>query len=49
MGSTTDIKRRLEEHNRGKEKFTSTGTPWTPVYEETFSSLIEARSRELYI
>jgi putative endonuclease len=33
VGSTTDIKRRLEEHNRGKEKFTRTGIPWTPVYE----------------
>ncbi len=49
VGSTTDIERRLEEHNRGKEKFTRIGTPWTLVYKEALSSLVEARKRELYI
>ncbi len=49
IGSTIDIERRLEEHNRGKEKFTRTGTPWTLVYKEALSSLVEARNRELYI
>jgi putative endonuclease len=27
VGSTTDLERRLVEHNRGKEKFTKTGLP----------------------
>ena len=49
VGSTTDIERRLEEHNRGKENFTRTGTPWILVYKETFENLQEARSREHYI
>jgi putative endonuclease len=49
VGSTIDIRRRLEEHNRGKEKFTSTGTPWALVHKEVFKSLTEARQRELYI
>ena len=49
VGSTTDIQRRLEEHNQGKEKFTSTGVPWKLVYEEIFQELKQARQRELHI
>ena len=49
VGSTTDIQRRLEEHNRGKEKFTSTGVPWKLVYKEIFQELKQARQRELHI
>ena len=49
VGSTTDIERRLLEHNRGKEKFTSTGAPWIMVYKEFFDGLSAARKRELYI
>ena len=43
------MKRRLEEHNRGKEKFTSTGIPWVLVYQEAFEELKAARSREVFI
>jgi putative endonuclease len=49
VGSTSDIIRRLEEHNRGKEKYTRTGLPWNLVYQETFNELHAARSREAYI
>ena len=49
VGSTTDIERRLEEHNRGKEKFTKTGLPWRLVYKEEFGELRQARQREYYI
>ncbi len=49
VGSTTDIDRRLQEHNRGKEKFTKTGMPWNLVYKEMFNDLKAARQRELYI
>ena len=49
IGSTTDIERRLLEHNRGKEKFTITGCPWILVYTEVFIELLDARRRELYI
>jgi len=49
IGSTTDIERRLLEHNRGKEKFTRTGCPWILVYTEVFIELLDARRRELYI
>jgi putative endonuclease len=39
----------LEEHNRGKEKFTKTGLPWELVYCEEFAALLLARQREAYI
>ena len=48
-GSTNDIDRRVIDHNRGKEKFTSTGCPWVLVYKEIFEDLTEARKREFYI
>jgi putative endonuclease len=43
------MERRLDEHNRGKEKFTKTGLPWKLVYKEEFESLAQARKRENYI
>ena len=46
VGSTTELERRLLEHNRGKEKFTKTGIPWELVYSEPFEALIGARRRE---
>ena len=49
VGSTTDINRRLIEHNRGKEKFTKTGVPWNLVYNEVFEELTQARKRETFI
>ena len=49
IGSTTNIERRLLEHNRGKEKFTKTGCPWILVYMEIFTDLLDARRRELHI
>ena len=49
VGSTTDIGRRLAEHNRGKEKFTKTGIPWILVHTEAFAELKQARQREFFI
>ena len=49
VGSTPDLVRRLDEHNRGKDKFTGTDMPWLLVYHETFRELKEARQREYYI
>ena len=45
-GSTTDLKRRLEEHNRGKTKATRYLSPWKLLYYEEYSSLRQARQRE---
>ena len=49
VGSTTDIERRMKEHNRGKEKFTRTSSPWRLVYKEEYGELNQARQREYYI
>ncbi len=49
VGSSTDIDRRLTEHNSGKSKFTSRGIPWLLMYTEAFPTIIEAKKRELQI
>ena len=49
VGACIDIERRIREHNTGHSKFTSTGIPWLLKYSETFSSLPEAKKRELEI
>ena len=49
VGSTTDMERRLLEHNRGKEKFTATGIPWKLMYCEAFTEIKLARQREIQI
>lgn len=46
VGSTTDMIRRLSDHNRGKENFTKTGCPRELVYKEEFIDLKNARERE---
>ncbi len=49
VGSSYDKDERLLRHNRGAEKFTSTGMPWTIVYYEEFENLTDARKRERQI
>ena len=49
VGSTSDIEKRLKEHNSGKSKFTSGGIPWKIIYSEKYSSNGEARKRELFL
>jgi putative endonuclease len=49
VGACTDLQRRLNEHNIGHSKFTSTGVPWVLKYKEEFESLQEAKKREQYI
>jgi len=45
-GSTTDLERRLAEHNRGKTKATRYLRPWKLIYYEQFPNLTQARKRE---
>jgi putative endonuclease len=42
-GLTSDIKRRLNEHNKGKTKSTRPYKPWQLVHLEEFISRAEAR------
>ena len=48
-GSTSNIERRLIEHNDGKSRFTKGGIPWSVVYKEEYATLSEARKRELFL
>jgi putative endonuclease len=48
VGISEDPKRRLLEHNNHKSKFTSAHTPWIIYYQESCSSLAEAREKEKY-
>ncbi|MBU0612835.1 GIY-YIG nuclease family protein [Patescibacteria group bacterium] len=48
LGSTTDIERRLVEHNRGKCTSTRNRRPVRLIYKEEFDTITEARAREKY-
>ncbi len=45
-GSTSDLKRRLSEHNSGKVRSTKSRMPWRLVYYEAFLTEKTARLRE---
>jgi len=49
IGCTSDLARRLTEHNAGKTRSLKGSTPVNLVHEETFETLVEARRRELYL
>lgn len=49
VGMTSNIERRLKEHNAGYTKSTKAYRPWDLVFFETFSTRIEARQREKYL
>ncbi|MFH1472812.1 MAG: GIY-YIG nuclease family protein [bacterium] len=46
IGSTTDLKRRLREHNEGKAFSTSFRKPFELIYYEAYKNLEDARKRE---
>ena len=46
IGSTTDLKRRMEEHNAGQVKSTKLKRPWQLVYYEAYFAEEIARKRE---
>ncbi len=47
VGSTNDLRRRLAEHNQGKERSTKRYMPWKLIYYEAFNSESFARQREM--
>ncbi|MDY0082296.1 MAG: GIY-YIG nuclease family protein [Ignavibacteriaceae bacterium] len=49
IGSTSDIDKRINEHNNGKSKFTKSGIPWKLIYKETFLTNSETRVRENFL
>lgn len=49
LGSTDNINRRIDEHNKGKTLSTKNRRPLILIYTEEFETLIEARNREKYL
>jgi putative endonuclease len=48
-GSTSDLKRRVYEHNIGHSTFTRSNGPWKLIYYECFSSKKDARIEEIFL
>ncbi len=48
VGHTSNLEKRLEEHNNGKSLSTRNKRPWKLVYEEECQTRSEAVSRERY-
>jgi len=46
VGLTNDLKRRIEEHNRGKNRSTKAYIPFELIYNKVFHTRLEAREHE---
>ena len=49
IGYTTDLEKRLSNHNSGKSNYTSKKIPWKVVYSENFATKSEALRREKFL
>ncbi len=49
IGSTSDLKRRLQEHNSGENTSTQHRKPFKLIYYEVFLNKQDAKSREKYL
>jgi len=49
VGYTTDLRRRLKEHNQGLDKSTKTYRPWKLIYYEACLNEDYAKRRENYL
>ena len=49
IGSSSDVEKRLEYHNSGRQRSTRHRTPFRLVYHEAFESKHDALLRENYI
>lgn len=49
IGTTSDIKKRLERHNSGFVKSTKNRVPFKLLYLETYTELSDAKRREEYL
>ncbi len=48
-GYTSDLKKRVKEHNDGQSKFTKGHLPWKLVYYSAFVNKQKAKDFELYL
>lgn len=49
VGYSSDIDRRVQEHNEGKSRYTSKKLPWKLVYLESYTTKREALIRERFL
>jgi putative endonuclease len=49
VGWTTDLERRLKQHNAGVGAKSTRGRPWVLLYSEEFATRREAMSREWHL
>ena len=49
MGFTSDLKKRLEKHNKGLVQSTKPFLPWKVVFYEAFADKADAKRREKYL
>ena len=49
IGYTTDVERRLSQHNEGLSRYTKSKMPWKMVYTEVFETKTEALRREIFL
>ena len=49
VGITHDVKKRLEQHNKGLNQSTKAFVPWIVVHEQGFLTRQEARNQEKYL
>ena len=47
IGSTTDWKRRVDEHNTGKSTYTRATRPWVVEYVREYQTIVDARREEI--
>jgi len=48
-GSTNDLRKRFNQHNKGESTWTKSGIPWKLIYYEACLNKEDARSREKYL
>ncbi|MFN7088670.1 MAG: GIY-YIG nuclease family protein, partial [Candidatus Paceibacteria bacterium] len=49
VGVTTNLNKRLLEHNSGRCRYTKGRMPWKLAYSEQFDTLDDARKREIFL
>ena len=48
MGFSSNVEKRLKEHNSGKTRSTKGFRPWVIIFTEEFSDRMTAREKEKY-
>ena len=48
IGYSSDLKKRFESHNKGKNTATKNKKPWKIIYYEAYVEVSDAKNRELF-